>query len=74
MTLGEYVFSGRTEVIETERELERLEALMSGGDHSEETLAAYSSAQGRIEMAGGYRWRDEVLAVVGEASAGAADG
>jgi ATP-binding cassette subfamily F protein 3 len=64
MTLGEYVFSGRAEVIETERELERLEAAMSGGDHAEETLAAYAEAQHRIELAGGYRWRDEVLAVL----------
>src|SRR4051794_37637295 len=64
LTLGDYVFSSRADVLETEAELERLEAAMSGGDHSEETMAAYASAQQRIEIAGGYRWRDGVLAVL----------
>jgi ATP-binding cassette subfamily F protein 3 len=62
--LGEYVFSGRTEMLATEAELARLEEKMSGGDSSEETLAAYAVAQGRLEAGGGYRWRDEVLAVL----------
>jgi ATP-binding cassette subfamily F protein 3 len=63
-TLGEYVFSGRTEMIETEAELERLEGVMSKGDTGEETLAAYSAAQQKLEAGGGYRWRDDVLAVL----------
>jgi len=62
--LGEYVFSGRTEMLATEAELARLEEAMSGGDSSEETLAAYAAAQGRLEAGGGYRWRDDVLAVL----------
>jgi ATP-binding cassette subfamily F protein 3 len=62
--LGEYVFSGRTEMLATEAELARLEERMSGGDASEETLAAYAAAQGRLEAGGGYRWRDDVLAVL----------
>ncbi len=62
--LGEYVFAGRTDMLELEAELERLEGLMSGGDGSEETLTAYSDAQGRLEAGGGYRWRDDVLAVL----------
>ncbi|HEY2717274.1 MAG TPA: ABC-F family ATP-binding cassette domain-containing protein [Solirubrobacterales bacterium] len=62
--LGEYVFSGRTEMLATEAELTRLEEAMSGGDASEETLAAYATAQGRLEAGGGYRWRDDVLAVL----------
>ena len=37
---------------------------MSGGDASEETLTAYADAQGRLEAGGGYRWRDDVLAVL----------
>ena len=37
---------------------------MSGGSHDEETMAAYSAAQQRLEAGGGYRWRDEVLAVL----------
>jgi ATP-binding cassette subfamily F protein 3 len=64
VTLGEYVFSGRSDMLETEAELERLEAAMSGGDGGEETMRAYSEAQQRLEAGGGYRWRDEVLAVL----------
>ena len=62
LTLGEYVLSGRTEMMETEAELERLEHLMSDGDDSEATFTAYAAAQQRLETAGGYRWRDDVLA------------
>jgi ATP-binding cassette subfamily F protein 3 len=63
-TLGEYVFSGRAEMIATEAELERLEATMSSGDTAEETLSAYADAQHRLEAGGGYRWRDEVVSVL----------
>ena len=63
MTLGEYVFSGRTDMLETEAELERLEGEM-GGEVSEETMRAYAAAQQRLEAGGGYRWRDDVLAVL----------
>jgi ATP-binding cassette subfamily F protein 3 len=63
MTLGEYVFSGRTDMLETEAELERLEGEM-GGEASEETMRSYAAAQQRLEAGGGYRWRDDVLAVL----------
>jgi ATP-binding cassette, subfamily F, member 3 len=63
MKLGEYVFSGRTDMLETEAELERLESQM-GGEASEETMRAYAAAQQRLEAGGGYRWRDDVLAVL----------
>ncbi len=63
MKLGEYVFSGRNDMLETEVELERLEGEM-GGDVSEETMRAYADAQHRLEAGGGYRWRDDVLAVL----------
>jgi ATP-binding cassette subfamily F protein 3 len=63
MKLGEYVFSGRTDMLETEAELERLEAEMAG-DGNEETMRAYAAAQQRLEAGGGYRWRDEVLSVL----------
>jgi ATP-binding cassette, subfamily F, member 3 len=62
-TLGEYVFSGRSDMLETEAELERLEGQM-GGEVAEETMRAYSAAQQRLEAGGGYRWRDDVLAVL----------
>jgi ATP-binding cassette subfamily F protein 3 len=64
VSLGEYVFSGRAEMIETEAELEQLEAAMAGGETGEETLSAYAAAQQRLEHGGGYRWRDGVLAVL----------
>ena len=64
ISLGEYVFSGRAEMLATEVELERLEAAMSEGETGEETLNAYAAAQQRLDHGGGYRWRDGVLAVL----------
>ena len=64
LSLKEYVFTGRADVIATEVELERLEKSMSDGDHGDDTMRAYSKAQQRLELAGGYRWRDEVLVVL----------
>ncbi len=64
LSLQEYVFTGRSDVIATEEELERLERVMSDGDHSDETMRAYAEAQQRLELVGGYRWRDEVLVVL----------
>ncbi|HET8955345.1 MAG TPA: ABC-F family ATP-binding cassette domain-containing protein [Solirubrobacterales bacterium] len=61
--LSDYVFSGRTDMLEAEAELERLEGEM-GGEASEETMRAYAAAQQRLEAGGGYRWRDDVLAVL----------
>jgi len=63
LALGPYVFSGRTDMLEAEAELARLEAAMSGGA-DEETMSAYAAAQARLEAGGGYRWRDEVLMVL----------
>jgi ATP-binding cassette, subfamily F, member 3 len=65
VSLGEYVFSGRAEMEETEAELARLEAAMAQGEPDEETMRAYAAAQQRLEAGGGYRWRDDVLAVLG---------
>jgi ATP-binding cassette subfamily F protein 3 len=63
MALEDYVFSGRADMLETEVELERLEGEM-GGETDEETMRAYAAAQQRLEAGGGYRWRDDVLAVL----------
>ncbi len=63
-SLGEYVFSGRPDMLELEARLERLEGQMAGGDAGEETMAAYATAQQQLEAGGGYRWRDDVLAVL----------
>jgi ATP-binding cassette, subfamily F, member 3 len=64
LSLGDYLFSGRAEMLATEAELERLEAAMAAGETGEETLAAYAAAQQRLEHGGGYRWRDGVLEVL----------
>jgi ATP-binding cassette subfamily F protein 3 len=64
ISLGDYVFSGRTDMQETEAELARLEEAMSHTP-DEETMRAYAAAQQRLEAGGGYRWRDDVLAVLG---------
>jgi ATP-binding cassette, subfamily F, member 3 len=63
-TLGEYVFSGRAEMLETEAELARLEQAMGAGGPDEATMSAYAAAQQRLDHGGGYRWRDNVLAVL----------
>src|SRR6476619_6913107 len=41
-TLGEYVYAGRSDMIETEAELARLEAAMGSGD-PEQTMQAYAA-------------------------------
>jgi ATP-binding cassette subfamily F protein 3 len=64
MTLGEYLYSGRAEMIATESELERLEEQMAQGSEDPETMRDYAAAQHRLDHGGGYRWRDEVLAVM----------
>ena len=64
LSLSGYVLAGRGDVLATEAELARLEEQMSHGSHDERTLAAYAAAQARLELAGGYRWRDDVLSVL----------
>ncbi len=64
ISLGDYVLSARAEMIALEAELERLEQVMSAGDHDQVTLESYSNAQQKLETAGGYRWRDDVFAVL----------
>jgi ATP-binding cassette, subfamily F, member 3 len=64
LSLGDYVLAGRSEMLELEGRLQRLERQMSSGSHDEETLGHYAEAQQALETAGGYRWRDEVLGVL----------
>jgi ATP-binding cassette subfamily F protein 3 len=64
MTLRDYVLSGARELIEIERQLSSLEQAMAGGAHDEATLNRYAEAQGRLEHAGGYRWRESALATL----------
>src|SRR5258708_38307066 len=37
---------------------------MAGGAHCPQTLARYADAQGRLEHAGGYDWRERIGSVV----------
>jgi ATP-binding cassette subfamily F protein 3 len=64
MSLRDYVLSGAAELIALEGELATLESAMADGDASAATLDRYAGAQARLEHAGGYRWRDAVIAVV----------
>jgi ATP-binding cassette subfamily F protein 3 len=64
VSLSDYVFSGRADMIETEAELQRLEALMAEGSQNPATMPAYTAAQQRLDHGGGYRWRDQVLSVL----------
>jgi ATP-binding cassette subfamily F protein 3 len=64
LSLREYVLSGASDLVATERELARLEQAMTKGAADAGTLAAYARAQARLEHAGGYAWRDRATAVV----------
>jgi ATP-binding cassette, subfamily F, member 3 len=64
VTLRDYVLSGAPELVALEAELQRLEQRMADGDHEEPTLTAYADAQAALEHAGGYTWRERVLATL----------
>src|SRR3954469_3985265 len=64
LSLREYAFAGARDLVELEEVLRRLETAMASGDHGEETLRRYAEAQGRLEHAGGYAWRERSLAAL----------
>ena len=64
VTLREYVLSGARDLVRLEEELTRLEQAMASGVHDQATLNRYSEAQGRLEHAGGYGWRDHATSVL----------
>jgi len=64
LTLREYVLSGASDLVATEHELRALEQQMAAGAHDQATLRRYADAQGRLEHAGGYAWRERAAAVV----------
>jgi ATP-binding cassette subfamily F protein 3 len=64
LSLREYVLSGARELVAIEAELSSLEQAMAGGAHDDPTLSRYSEAQARLEHAGGYGWRERVLATL----------
>jgi ATP-binding cassette subfamily F protein 3 len=63
-TLREYVTAGLDWILGIEADLARLEQRMADGGADDSTLSAYADAQGRLEHAGGYRWRDGVNAAL----------
>jgi ATP-binding cassette subfamily F protein 3 len=73
VTLRDYVLAGCGEQVRLERELADLEHAMAGGDDRPATLDRYARAQGRLEHAGGYRWRDRALEGVHGLGFGAPD-
>jgi ATP-binding cassette subfamily F protein 3 len=64
ITLREYALSGARDLLEVEADLRRLEEAMGSGVHDEATLRRYAEAQGRLEHAGGWAWRDRAAAAV----------
>ena len=62
--LREYVLGGTADLAALERELRSLEQAMSAGDHAAATLGRYATAQGRLEHAGGYDWRERATASI----------
>jgi len=64
LSLRDYVLSGAPELVAIEHILADLEQAMADGAHDEATLNRYAEAQGRLEHAGGYNWRDRALATL----------
>jgi ATP-binding cassette subfamily F protein 3 len=62
--LRDYVLQGTADLAAVEAELRTLEGAMAEGDHAAATLRRYSSAQARLEHAGGYDRRDRAASVV----------
>jgi ATP-binding cassette subfamily F protein 3 len=64
LSLREYALSGAADLVAIEEELRRLEEAMAEGSHDAATLRRYSEAQGRLEHAGGWAWRDRAAAAL----------
>jgi ATP-binding cassette subfamily F protein 3 len=64
VTLRDYILSGAPELLALEQKLAGLEARMADGDYEESTMNAYADAQGELEMAGGYTWREDALSTL----------
>jgi ATP-binding cassette, subfamily F, member 3 len=64
LSLREYVLSGCRELVALEDELRRLEGDMAERPDDAQLLERYSRAQGRLEHAGGWNWRERAIAPV----------
>jgi ATP-binding cassette, subfamily F, member 3 len=58
VSLRDYVLSGCAEELRIEAELTELERQMTEGSSEDAMLERYSRAQARLEVYGGYLWRD----------------
>jgi ATP-binding cassette, subfamily F, member 3 len=63
-SLRDYVLSGCKDLLDLETRLAELEHAMAEGATDAATLDAYARAQGRLEHAGGYNWREGVNATL----------
>jgi ATP-binding cassette subfamily F protein 3 len=64
ISLREYVLGGCADLVALEEELAGLETAMGKGASDAATLEKYSTAQARLDHAGGYGWREQALSVV----------
>ncbi len=64
LSLRDYVLSGCADLVALEEQLRQLETAMATGSSDQATLARYSTAQDRLEHAGGYDWRRQAMTVV----------
>jgi len=64
LSLRDYVLQGCGDLLALEARLAELEHAMAEGATDAATLAAYAQAQGRLEHAGGYNWREGVNATL----------
>ncbi len=64
LSLRDYVLSGCKDLLDLEARLAELELKMAEGATDGATLDAYARAQGRLEHAGGYNWREAVNATL----------
>src|ERR671919_3124064 len=64
LSLRDYVLSGCKDLLDLEARLAELEHEMAAGATDAATLDAYARAQGRLEHAGGYTWREGVNATL----------
>ena len=64
LSLRDYVLGGCGDLLAIEARLAELEHAMADGATDAATLDAYARAQGRLEHAGGYGWREGVNATL----------
>jgi ATP-binding cassette, subfamily F, member 3 len=64
LSLRDYVLSGARDLLALEERLTELEHAMAEGATDNGTLAAYATAQARLEHAGGYTWREGINATL----------